>query len=105
MKVVFFNIIKENNKRVKNLKYDEYNINFIREQILSEEIVIKARKNKKDFTRNRKLTVKDLILYNLNKRGLTTKMELGDFISLCNKEDISSFSIIKTKRKIKRRNF
>ena len=49
MKVVFFNIIKENNKRVKNLKYDEYNINFIREQILSEEIVIKARKNKKDF--------------------------------------------------------
>lgn len=73
MKVVFFDIIKEKNKGVKNLKYDEYNINFIREQILSEEIIIKARKNKKDFTRNRKLTVKDLILYNLNKRRVNYK--------------------------------
>lgn len=100
MKVVFFDIIKEKNKGVKNLKYDEYNINFIREQILSEEIVIKARKNEKDFTRNRKLTVKDLILYNLNKRGFTTKMELENFISLCNKEDISSPALLKQREKL-----
>lgn len=82
------------------MKYDEYNINFIREQILSEEIIIKARKNQKDFTRNRKLTVKDLILYNLNKRGLTTKMELDDFINLCNKEDISSPALLKQREKL-----
>lgn len=82
------------------MKYDEYNINFIREQILSEEIVTKARKNKKDFTRNRKLTVKDLIFYNLNKRGLTTKMELEDFINLCDKEDISSPALLKQREKL-----
>ena len=61
------------------MKYDEYNINFIREQILSEEIVTKARKNKKDFTRNRKLTVKDLIFYNLNKRGVNYKNGIRRF--------------------------
>lgn len=81
------------------MKYDEYNINFIREQILSEEIT-KARKNKKDFTRNRKLTVKDLILYNLNKRGLATKLEFNDLINLCKREDIGSPALLKQREKL-----
>ena len=38
--------------------------------IESEEIIEKARKSEKDFTRNRKITPKDLIYYNLNRKGL-----------------------------------
>ena len=82
------------------MKYDEYTIRFIREQILSDEIIIKARKKDVDFTRNRKLKVSDLILYNLNKRGLTTKMELDDFIKLCAKEDVSTPALLKQREKL-----
>ena len=82
------------------MKYDEYNIKFIREQIVSDEIKIKARKKAKDFTRDRKLKVKDIILYNLNKRGLTTKMKLEDFVKICDKEDVSSPALLKQRAKL-----
>ncbi len=85
------------------MKYKKYNIKgfeFIRDKIISKEIVEIARKTEKDFTRKRKLEVKDLILYNLNKRGLTMKMELEDFINLCNIAEISAPALLKQREKL-----
>jgi len=60
----------------------------------------RAKKAPQDFTRQRKLTVKTLICYNLNKRGLTRKMELEDFIELCNIGDVSSPALLKQREKL-----
>ena len=57
-----------------------YNIIKIKESIDCDNLNYRCRKREKDFSRNRKLTPKDLILYTLNNRGKTTKMELYDFI-------------------------
>lgn len=51
--------------------------------IESEEIIKKSRKKEKDFTRKRKITPKELIYYNLNRKGLTSKMEIEEFIDIC----------------------
>lgn len=60
----------------------------------------KSKTNDKDFTRNRKLNHKDLILYNLNNRGLTTKMELENFIETCNNIDVSAPALLKQRAKL-----
>jgi len=36
----------------------------------------------KDFTRDRKISATDIILYNMNNHGKTTKMELYNFSEL-----------------------
>lgn len=82
------------------MKYNIKGFEFVRNKIVSKEIIEKARKMEKDFTRKRKLEVKDLILYNLNKRGLTMKMELDDFINLCNIEEISAPALLKQREKL-----
>ena len=45
--------------------FKEYNMNKIRNEINSDNIYQLSRKNAKDFTRNRKLTPKDLIYYSI----------------------------------------
>jgi Transposase DDE domain. len=83
-----------------NLKYSTLFFENTKSKIYSKEIISLARKNQKDFTRIRKLTVKDLILYDLNKRGLTTKMELEDFIMTCNLEQVSDSALLKQREKL-----
>lgn len=56
--------------------------------------------NPKDFTRNRKINATDIILYNMNNHGKTTKMELYDFIQKVEKEKISSLGFLKQKLKL-----
>ena len=65
-----------------------YNMNELKRKINSDSLVEKCRKNKKDFTRNRKLQAKDLILFTLNNRGKTLKMELYDYIKEFNLEEV-----------------
>lgn len=82
------------------MKYLYYNIDKLREKINSEKINELCRKRKKDFTRKRKLNPKDLILYTINNRGKTMKMELYDFIQEYNIEDVSTPALLKQREKL-----
>lgn len=82
------------------MKYLKYNINELRKKINSDSIVEKCRKNKKDFSRKRKLNPKDLILFTINNRGKTLKMELYDFIQEYNLEDVSTPALLKQREKL-----
>ena len=82
------------------MKYLMYNINELKRKIDSDSLVEKCRKNQKDFTRNRKLQPKDLVLFTLNNRGKTLKMELYDYIKEFNIEEVSSPALLKQREKL-----
>lgn len=82
------------------MKYKMYNINRLQKEINDESIYDKCRKCEKNFTRNRKLTPKDLIYYSINNRGKTTKMELYDFIEQYNYEIVSDVALLKQREKL-----
>ena len=70
------------------MKYKKNNICKIREEIYRKEFINKCRFKKNDFTRKRKVTPSDMILYELNKKGLSTKMEILNFNDINNIQDI-----------------
>ena len=82
------------------MKYKMYNIDKLKKEINDESIYDKCRKFEKAFTRNRKLTPKDLIYYSINNRGKTTKMELYDFIEQYNYENVSDAALLKQREKL-----
>lgn len=82
------------------MNYMRYNITRLRESINCDNLNNRCRKHEKDFTRNRKITPKDLILYTLNNRGKTNKMELYDFIQDCNLDEISAPGMLKQREKL-----
>lgn len=77
-----------------------YNINELKKEIDSDNIYEKCRKRDKDFTRNRKLTPRDLIYYSINNRGKTMKMELYDFIEQYNLNEVSTPALLKQREKL-----
>lgn len=82
------------------MKYRENNIEEIRNEINKDEIVIKSRLNCKDFTRKRKVNPKDIILYELNKKGLSSKMEILNFNNINDVKEISSVGFFKQREKL-----
>ncbi len=80
--------------------YSIYNLKKLKESVNEDDLKLRCRKNSKDFTRNRKLTPKDLILYTLNNRGKTTKMELYDFINEYGLEKVSTPALLKQREKL-----
>lgn len=82
------------------MNYLKYNIRKFRESINCDELNIRCRKRDNDFTRNRKLIPKDLILYTLNNRGKTTKMELYDFIQEYKIDEVSAPALLKQREKL-----
>ena len=61
------------------IKYGYKGLNKIRSRIHSEELKEKWRKSITDFTRKRKMDFERLIHYILNKKGLSTNMEIYNF--------------------------
>lgn len=82
------------------MNYLMYNIVKLKESMECEELNHRCRKREKDFSRKRKLTPKDLILYTFNNRGKTTKMELYDFIQEYNIEEVSTPALLKQWEKL-----
>lgn len=82
------------------MKYLKYNINEIRKKINSNNIINQCRKNDNDFTIKRKLLPKDLILFTINNRGKTLKMELYDFIQEYNINEVSTPALLKQREKL-----
>ena len=63
------------------MKYEKFNIENIKREINKTDFIKICKINDKDFTRKRKVMPKDIILYELNKKGLSTKMEIINFIT------------------------
>lgn len=83
------------------MNYGIKNIKDLNEKINNEQFLVpKCKKRDVDFSRNRKLTPKDLVLYNINNRGKTTKMELNDFLEKCNMDDVSDVALLKQREKL-----
>lgn len=80
--------------------YKKNNINEIIDIINNDSFKNKCRMNEKAFTRERKLKCKDLVLYELNKRGLSTKMEILNFNNINYVENVSAPALFKQREKL-----
>lgn len=80
--------------------YKKYCIESIKKKMQDEIEKIKYKNNENCFIRNRKMNFEKVVLYGLNKRGLTSKMELEDFIELINMTDISAPAVLKQRLKL-----
>ena len=74
--------------------------NFIRNQLESNLNYEILRNKATDFTRNRKIGPKELIIYNLNKKGLSSKMEEYHFFKITGYESISTPGMLKQREKL-----
>lgn len=82
------------------MKYNKkcvYNVEKTAESETSKE---KYRINPKDFTRNRSMTFKNVIYYNLGKKGLSSKMEIVEFNYIVKNADVSSSAVLKQREKL-----
>ena len=95
---LIYNIYKK--KKRQKMNYVMYNVIKFKESIDCDNLNNRCKKREKDFSRNRKITPKDLILYTLNNRGKTTKMELYDFIQEYNIDEVSTPALLKQRMKL-----
>lgn len=82
------------------MKFSEKSIKQTKNIIEKEETKEKFRLSEIDFTRNRKFTFKNVVYYNLNKKGLTSKMEIEEFTNLINVADVSNVAVLKQREKL-----
>ena len=82
------------------MKYNQNGLDFIIKELKKKTIIEKSRKNEKDFIRKRKIGPKELIEYNLNKKGLSSKMEKYKFLRLTEYKDISTPGLLKQREKL-----
>lgn len=84
------------------IKYGYKGLNTIRSKIQSNELKEKWRKTITDFTRKRKMDFEKLIHYILNKKGLSTNMEINNFFNKINEDtDMSAQSLLDQRLKLK----
>ena len=80
--------------------YKKYCIERIKNKMRNESEKTKYKNSENSFIRNRKMNYEKVVLYGLNKRGLTSKMEIEDFTELINMTDISSPAVLKQRLKL-----
>ena len=62
--------------------YSKHLVRLLQAKILLEKTRKGYRQHPSDFTRRRSMPFENVVLYGLNKRGLTSKMEIEDFSEL-----------------------
>ena len=82
------------------MRYSYKNMEDIKINIYRSNFVNKCRMHKNNFIRNRKMSPQNIILYELNKKGLTTKMEILNFNDINDVQDISSPGLFKQREKL-----
>lgn len=82
------------------MKYSHKSINIVKEKIESRNFLSICRLCDNDYIRKRKIQPKDIVLYELNKRGLSSKMEILNFNNINNVQDISSPGLFKQREKL-----
>lgn len=80
--------------------YKKYYIKQIKKKIKEKYIKEKYKNNPNNFLRERKMNFEKVVLYGLNKKGLTSKMEIEEFTELINMTDISSPAVLKQRLKL-----
>lgn len=84
------------------IKYGYKGLSKIRSKIQSKELKEKWRKSVTDFTRKRKMDFEKLIHYILNKKGLSTNMEINNFFNKINEDtDMSAQALLDQRLKLK----
>lgn len=82
------------------MKYSYKNINIIKAKLEKSDFITKCRINEKDYVRKRKISPQDIILYELNKKGLSSKMEIINFNNINDVKNISSPGLFKQREKL-----
>lgn len=82
------------------MKYFRKEFDIIENVINKESFIDICKLEKNYYIRKRKISPKDLILYELNKKGLSTKMEILNFNDINNVKDISSVGLFKQREKL-----
>ncbi len=82
--------MKYKNKCVENIRW------------LTEETnsILEYRTKNTYFTRKRKMCFEDVVYYNLNKKGLSSKMEIVEFNEIVKNADISSPAVLRQREKL-----
>ena len=84
------------------IKYGYKGLSKIRSKIQSKELKEKWRKSITDFTRKRKMDFEKLIHYILNKKGLSTNMEINNFFNKIDEDtDMSVQALLDQRLKLK----
>ena len=82
------------------MKYSYKNINIIKERLEKCDFITRCRISEKDYIRKRKVSPQDIILYELNKKGLSSKMEIINFNNINDIKNISSPGLFKQREKL-----
>lgn len=82
------------------MKYNQRGLDFIIKELTTKRIIEKSKMKQEDFSRYRKIGPKQLIEYNLNKKGLSSKMEKYNFLNVSGYEDISMPGLLKQREKL-----
>lgn len=82
------------------MRQSQNGTNFIRDQLESKLNYELLRNKTTDFTRKRKIGPKELIIYNMNKKGLSSKMEEYQFFKITGYESISTPGMLKQREKL-----
>lgn len=82
------------------MKYSYKNINVLKEKLEKDDFISRCRINEKDYIRKRKVSPQDIILYELNKKGLSSKMEIINFNYINDVKNISSPGLFKQREKL-----
>ena len=82
------------------MKYSYKNINIIKVKLEKSDFITKCRISEKDYVRKRKISPQDIILYELNKKGLSSKMEIINFNNINDVKNISSPGLFKQREKL-----
>lgn len=80
--------------------YKKYFVNEVKNKIYDNQSKINYKNNDCDFTRNRKMNFQNVVIYSLNKKGLTSKMEIEEFTEQVNMMEISSPAVLKQRLKL-----
>ena len=82
------------------MKYSYKNIHIIKELLEKETFISKCRRKETNYIRKRKIGPQDIILYELNKKELSSKMEIINFNNINNVKNISSPGLFKQREKL-----
>lgn len=80
------------------MKYSYKNINIIKERLEKCDFITRYRISEKDYIRKRKVSPQDIILYELNKKGLSSK--IINFNNINDIKNISSPGLFKQREKL-----
>lgn len=75
-------------------------INLVKKELEKDGFITKCRIKEKDYMRRRKVGPNDIVLYELNKKGLSTKMEIINFNNINNIKNISAPGFYKQREKL-----